>query len=97
MWVVTVLDSNHCALNGSVGNGVGGNTGYAMDYSLTPALQVPGDGDLASAANLVSPIEGTACDIGPFLYQMSGKYRIYDVYSVVNSEIRLPVSRSLEQ
>ena len=81
MWVVTKISSTIFLLNGSTGNGVGGATGTGQDYSLTPVLTVMGDGDALTAPNLNPAIEGTA-NIGPFLYQMSGKYRLYDIYSV---------------
>ena len=51
-WQITKVDANHFALNGSTGNGVGGATGYAIDYQLQPALQIPSPGDAASMVTL---------------------------------------------
>ena len=86
IWTVTVIDSTHFSLNGSGGNGVGVNTGFAKDYSLLPVLQVPGDGDLASAANLVAPIEGIAC-YAPWINRQTGTYRFFQWYSATFGDI----------
>src|SRR5258707_1694651 len=57
-WRVHVTSASAVQLVGSVGNGVGGATGYATDYSVNPLIQVGDDGDAASASNLNTPYEG---------------------------------------
>jgi hypothetical protein len=76
-WVATKVSTTVYSLNGSTGNGVGGATGYAIDYSLTPALTIPSDGDLINAASANTQLEGVS-NVGPFLYRLAGKYRIYN-------------------
>jgi hypothetical protein len=81
VWTVSKIDSSNFFLNGSIGNGVGGATGTAQDFSIYPVLSVPGDGDLVNAANVNTPIEGSANAI-PFLYRLTGAYRMINSYSV---------------
>lgn len=80
VWTVTKISPTQYSLNGSVGNGVGGATGKWQDFSLTPAISIPGDGDLASAGSINPAFEGTA-DMAPFLYRLTGAYRLINVYS----------------
>lgn len=51
-WRVTVIDSTHFSLTGSVGNGAYGGGGTSVDTSLTPAFTIPSDGDARNAASV---------------------------------------------
>lgn len=76
-WRVHVTGANTVTLPGSTGNGVGGLTGYAIDYSVNPLLQVADDGDGANASNLNTAYEGIL-NFVPYLYKRAGKYSLYD-------------------
>jgi hypothetical protein len=78
-WVVTVTDANNFTLNGSTGNGVGGATGYMINYAVHPQITIPSDGDPRNAASVNVPITGNADKI-PFLYKRVGKFRTYGIY-----------------
>ncbi len=80
LWVVTVLTSASFSLNNSVGNGVGGATGYCIDYAVNPLWTVPSGGDLRNAGSVSSPLTAAA-NVAPFLYLRTGKYRLFDVYT----------------
>lgn len=80
IWVVTKITGSVYALNGSTGNGVGGNTGTAQDFSLLPTLTLPSDGDLSTAASVNTPLEGTA-NFAPYLYRLTGAFRLINVYT----------------
>jgi hypothetical protein len=75
-WVVTVIDANNFSLNGSTASGTA-SSGQFWDYTLNPLSELPSDGALASAANLLTPVEG-ALNMGPFLNRRLGKWRVYD-------------------
>jgi hypothetical protein len=79
VWNATKINSTTYSLNGSVGNGVGGATGYCVDYTVDPRVTVPGDGDLASASSINPAIEGIF-NLNPFFYRLVGKYRLVDIY-----------------
>lgn len=76
-WRVHVTGTQTLQLVGSTGNGVGGATGYGIDYSVNPLIQVGDDGDAASASNNNTPIEALA-NVVPYLYKRAGKYSLYD-------------------
>ncbi len=80
-WQITLVDANSYTLNGSVGNGVGGATGYAIDYQLQPAVMIPAPGDPASMVTLGPVLEGNA-NPAPFLYRRLGKWRLYNEYYI---------------
>lgn len=77
-WRVHVVSSTKLELIGSVGSGVGGATGYGVDYSLNPLIQVPDDGDAASGANLNTATSGVF-NFVPFLFQRVGQFRILEM------------------
>jgi hypothetical protein len=76
-WRVHVTGTTTLQLLGSTGNGVGGNTGYAIDYSVNPLIQVGDDLELASASAFDTPYEGLF-NFVPYLYKRAGKYALYD-------------------
>lgn len=82
---ITVLASNTFSLNGSVGNGVGGATGYVIDYAVNPLIVVPSGGDTRNASSVSSPMEGIANNT-PWLYERVGQYRIYNVGRIAHSD-----------
>jgi hypothetical protein len=82
-WRVHVTGASTVTLVGSTGNGVGVATGYAIDYSVNPLIQVPDDGDAASGSNLNTATSGVF-NFVPYLYQRAGKYRLYDRVVVAN-------------
>lgn len=78
-WVIDVVDATHFQLRGSTApGGAGGVQGIVTDYSVNPVVQIPSDGSLASAANLLTPVEASLNAL-PFLYRRSGRYRNYAV------------------
>jgi hypothetical protein len=78
-WQVTKTGSTTYALNNSTGNGVGGATGYAIDYELSPPVTIPANGELADMGPLGAALEGIA-NPAPALYRLTGKWRLYDTY-----------------
>lgn len=60
-WTVTVQDSTHFALNGSVGSGAYTSGGTALDLSLTPNFADPSDGDFEDAESVAIALQGL-CD-----------------------------------
>lgn len=84
IWQVTVTGTTTYLLNGSTGNGVGGATGYSVDYELQPAFQMPANGSLADVNDVVTLGEGLS-NTAPFLYRAAGMYRLHDVYTANNS------------
>jgi hypothetical protein len=78
---ITKVDANNYTLNGSTGNGVGGATGYSIDYQLVPAYPVPAPGESASMVTLAPTLEGLA-NTDPFLYRLTGKYRLYNQFVI---------------
>lgn len=76
-WRVHVTGTQTLQLVGSTGNGVGGLTGYGIDYSVNPLIQVADDLEAASASNNNTPIEALA-NVTPYLYKRAGKYSLYD-------------------
>ena len=67
---ITVIDSTHFDLNGS--SFVGTAVGTAIDYSLTPQIQAPTDGDPLSAqlSGLLSTVQ-SLCDRTQFLQKQA--------------------------
>ncbi len=56
-FTITVVDATHFSLNGSTGNGAYTSGGSAVDWSLTPAFQIPSDGDPRHAASVNVALE----------------------------------------
>jgi hypothetical protein len=83
-WTITVVDATHFILNGSVGNGVGGATGYCVDYEIQPAYRIPSPGEAASMVTLGPIIEGLA-NTTPFLYRRCGRFRLHYIEQVAYS------------
>lgn len=83
---ITFVDSKHFSVNGSVGVGVGGSTGYAIDYELQPAIVLPAGGELVDPGVMGAVLEGLA-NTAPYLYSLSGKYRLYNVYTAGTTTI----------
>jgi hypothetical protein len=79
-WQITVQSTTTFVLNGSTGNGVGGATGYSINYELLPALQMPANGVVADVNDVITLGQGLS-NVAPFLYRRSGKWRIYNEYS----------------
>lgn len=76
LWTIAVLSPTTFSLNGSVGNGVGGATGYVVDYAVNPLLTLPSDlVDALDAASVNVPIEGIFNAV-PWLYQRTGRLRL---------------------
>lgn len=67
-WTIIVIDATHFSLTTSVGSGAYVSGGTAIDTSLTPAFQIPSDGDVFNAAAWNVPIEALA-DRTQFLAQ----------------------------
>ena len=86
VWQMSKIDSQNFFLNGSTGNGIGGATGTAQDFSLMPYPSVMGDGDALNATNLNTSIEGIA-NSAPFLYRMCGAYRMINSYTATFGDI----------
>lgn len=83
LWVITVTSTTTFQLNGSSGNGVGGATGYAIDYEVQPAFTIPSDGDLIQASSVNPTFEGLA-NLSPFLYMRTGRWRLHNIYHKAN-------------
>jgi hypothetical protein len=77
---ITVVDTKHFSLNGVAGVGVGGSTGYAINYELLPAVTLPAGGELLDPGVVGAFAEGLA-NTAPYLYRASGKYKLYNVYT----------------
>jgi hypothetical protein len=90
-WTITVIDSTHFSLNGTAGGGGsgGGATGYCVDYSMTPTVTFPADGELITAAVANSPVEASL-NVGPWLYRMAGRYRLLNIYETSNGSTANP-------
>src|SRR5690348_3284911 len=59
-FTITVLTSTTFSLDGSTGNGAYVSGGTAVDRSLTPQFQLPGDGDNLDAASVNGALEDLA-------------------------------------
>lgn len=59
-WYVTVIDSTHFSLDGSTGSGAYVSGGVATNRSMTPAFNIPSDGDPRNAASVSVPLEALA-------------------------------------
>lgn len=59
-WTILVVDATHFQLVGSTGSGGYTTGGTATDYSLTPAFQIPADGDTLDAASVNVALEALA-------------------------------------
>lgn len=79
---IVVTDANHFQLLGSVGNGVGGATGYTTDYELQPAIVIPANAELADMGPLGAALEGIA-NPAPFLYRAAGAFRVVGIYQAI--------------
>jgi hypothetical protein len=75
---ITVVDSTHYRLNGTVADG-GGSGGYAVDYECQPAIIIPANGDLADMGPIGAAMEGLANPV-PFLYRRTGQLRLVNEY-----------------
>lgn len=78
LWVATVTSATKITLNGSVGVGVGGATGYAVDYAINPLWTLPSGGDPRNASSVSSPLEAAA-NLAPFMYKRVGQYSLYNI------------------
>lgn len=72
------VSTNQFTLLGTTASG-SSSSGYAIDYQLQPAIQVPAGGELADPNVNGAAIEGIANYV-PFLYARTGKYRLYNEY-----------------
>lgn len=84
MHTVNVVDANTVQLTGTAGNGfgAGGATGYVVDYSILPVPDIIDDGtDDLDAGNINPGIEDSQ-NKATFLYRQTGRYRLYDVYTI---------------
>jgi hypothetical protein len=59
-WVITVVDSTHFQLVGSTGSGAYTAGGIALDESMTPAFQIPSDGDAFTASSINASVQALA-------------------------------------
>ena len=59
-WSIVVVDSTHFQLVGSSGSGAYAGGGSAVDKSLTPAFQIPSDGDDFDVASVNVALEALA-------------------------------------
>jgi hypothetical protein len=84
-WQAVSSGASALTLVGSTGNGVGGATGQVLDYEVLPALTLPANTELADMGPLNAAIEGVANPI-PFLYRLTGKYRLYNTYPTQHAE-----------
>lgn len=80
VWQITKQTATTYALNNSAGNGVGGATGYSINYQVTPAVTIPSSGDLVSASS-VAVVGENGADFMPWAYRRMGLYRLYDIYT----------------
>ena len=83
-WQITVKSPTTFALNNSTGNGVGGATGYCIDYELQPALTMPANGVIADINDVIALGEGLS-NPAPFLYRLAGKWRLYNEYNLLGA------------
>ena len=81
VWQITVQSPTTFVLNGSVGNGVGGATGYAIDYEIQPAYTLPSPGQAASMVDVGPVLEGLS-NTTPYLYRRIGKWRLYNQFEL---------------
>jgi hypothetical protein len=82
-WQIHRIDANTYSLIGSTGNGVGGSTGYGIDYSINPVPSLPSGGDTRNASSVNGPIEA-ALNGMPFLFERVGLYRNYSMQRLVH-------------
>ena len=59
-WQITVVDATHFQLVGSTGSGTYTSGGLALDTSMTPAFQVPSDGDAFTVASINASVMALA-------------------------------------
>jgi len=85
-WVVLATPTGTTfSLAGSTGNGVGGATGYVIDYNVGPAITIPSDGD-DFKAGAFNPAYQALEDHAPFLYERVGAYRLYTINRTAHSD-----------
>jgi hypothetical protein len=76
-WAITVQSSTVFSLNGSSTSAVFPSaTGYAIDYSIAPLINVPAATENVSAASSNAPIEALF-NIAPYLYRRVGSRRVF--------------------
>lgn len=76
-----IINSGTFSLLGTSASGTS-TTGYAIDYQLQPAIQVPAGGDLVDPGAIGAALEGCFNPV-PFLYAHTGKWRLHNQYSLV--------------
>lgn len=80
LWPVTVLSLTTFSIP-ATGNGVGGATGYCVDYSVNPLFTLPADiVDLMNVSSVNPALEGLGNAI-PFLYKRAGQFSLIDTPS----------------
>lgn len=86
LWVITTLSTTGFSLNGSTAGTGGTTSGYALDYSVLPQVQLPSDGvDLRNAASVNAPLEA-AFNLAPYQYKRHGAYSLYQVYTLATAD-----------
>lgn len=75
---VTVVDSTHFSLDGSVGNGVGGATGTVHALAFNVAFTQPSDGDDATGSSIDVPLQAAA-DREAAILVSTGKYKCVEI------------------
>ncbi len=86
LWVITTLSASGFSLNGSTSGAGGTTSGYALDYSVLPQVQLPSDGvDLRNAASVNAPLEA-AFNLAPYQYKRHGAYALYQVYALATAD-----------
>jgi hypothetical protein len=83
IYQITFVNATSYTLNGTSAHGAGVAAGYAINYQLQPAFQVPSPGDAASVGTQ-QPIWQGLMNAIPWLYRRSGQWRVHNLYQVFN-------------
>ena len=86
LWIFHKTGANTGELVGSTGNGVGGATGYALDYAINPLITVPADTDLANAASVNGPTSALF-NCTPFLYERTGAWKMLEMGTLLGGTL----------
>ena len=81
VYTIHVQDANDFLLNDTIGVVyASGAVGYCIDYQVLPAVSLPANGSDLVDATVAGAVWEAEQNFQPWMYRLSGKYRIYGSY-----------------